>query len=139
MRKPILFVLACLLIAGVVYIPQEADSAATVTWTRLKDYDPEDVLYRATVTFDDTYAPYGEVIDARPYMTSINYAMVESMGDGGFLITINDSLYSTGYLKLQVWPHINTGDADTLAFLDAPPGYDASAASGVTVLISGKQ
>lgn len=141
MRKSIFLLLACFLLGSVIglYTPDQADSAATVTWEKLKDYDPEDILYRATVTFDAAYITYGEAIDARPYMTSINYAIIESQGESGYFFSINDSLYSTGYLKIRIREVLDTAGADTLALSEVATGTDVSGYTGLTVLISGKQ
>ena len=139
MRRLILIGLACLVVLSIQFMPRSVDSAATVTWTALKTYDPEDMLYRAAITFDASYPPYGETIDARSYMTEINYAIVECAGDGGYIITINDSLYSTGYLKVQVWWIEDTGTADSTVVSEIPSASDISAQTGVTLLISGKQ
>ena len=141
MRKSIFIVLACFLLGSAIglYVPNEAGSAATVTWEKLKDYDPEDILYRATITFDAAYITYGEVIDARPYMTEINYAMIESAGESGYIFAINDSLYSTGYLKIRIREILDTAGADTLALSEVATGTDVSGYTGLTILISGKQ
>ena len=140
MKKLVVFLAIIGLLAFAnLYDPIPADSAATAVWTQLTFYQPEDIKYRCAVTFDASYAPYGETISATSKFSKINYAIIESTGDSGYHIVINDSLFSTGSFKLQIYQVIAAAAADTTALTELASGTDASGITGVTVIVSGKK
>lgn len=139
MKKLFTFLAIIGLLASSMMLAPDVDSAASATWTQLTEYSPENIMYRCAVTFDASYAPYGEQISATAYFSKINYAFIESSGDTGYLITLNDSLYSSGKFKLRIYQILDTAGADTTALTELASGTDASGVTGVTVIVSGKR
>lgn len=135
------FIVFCLIAAmgyGVLVFTQ-SDAALTVTKTLLYKTRQADV-YRAAVTFDDSYAAGGEELSMADKGSKILHACMESFGyatsdTAAYFVNIEDSTFTSATLQLLVYQIMS----DSTFFREVADTTDLSGLTGVRLIIHMKR